>query len=455
MMRLWQDLRFSLRQLGKTPGFTLIVLATLGLCVGANTAIFSVLDAVLLRPAPYPAPERLALLTTVSREHGAENINDSQTGALFEAVRAGAPLLDLAAWSGHGGVNFASAGHLEFVEQQRVSTGYFRVLGIAPQYGREFLPVEDLPLTRPGESGGPTVAILSYGFWQRIFHGDPAALGRAVNLRGEPYTVVGIMPKDFRAIGPIDVWTPLHPSRTGEGGGSNYGVVARLEPGATWTAAQSQLQALSRSLMETPGFPREYKNFEERIVPLDRGLSSSSRTQLLVAWAAVLMVLVIGCVNVAGLMLARSSVRHREIATRLALGAGRGAIVRQLLTESLLLALGGCVLGVALGYAGIGWLKDLGAARLETWYPHPHRCRSTARHAGHFSRHQYSLRTGAGARNQPVGYPLGVGGGRARRHRRAPAVDAPGTGGRGSGALPGAAGVRRTAGAHAGVCRWA
>ncbi|MGO9254860.1 MAG: ABC transporter permease [Bryobacteraceae bacterium] len=362
MTRLLQDIRFSLRQLRKAPGFALIVLATLGLCVGANTAIFSVLDAVLLRPAPYPSPERLALLTTVTRHEGAEYVNDSQTGALFEAVRDGAPQLDLAAWSGHGGVNFASAGHSEFVDQQRVSTGYFRVLGVLPQYGREFTPAEDA-------SGGAPVAILSYNFWRRVFHGDPAALGRPVNLRGEPYTVIGVMPREFRATAAIDVWTPLRPSRTGEGSGSNYCVVARLKPGVTWAAAQAQLQALSRSLMEAPGFPREYRNFEERIVPLQRGLTADSRTQLLIAWAAVLMVLVIGCVNVAGLMLARASARHREIATRLALGGGRAAIVRQLLTESLLLALGGCALGVALGYRGIAWLKDLGAGRLEMWHP--------------------------------------------------------------------------------------
>jgi predicted permease len=363
MTRLWQDIRYSLRQLRKTPGFTLIVLATLGLCVGANTAIFSVLDAVLLRPAPYPEPERLALLTTVTRDHGVEDVNDSQTGALFEAVRDGAPQLDVAAWGGHGGVNFASPGHLEFVEQQRASTGYFRVLGVAPQFGREFTPAEDA-------RGGAPVAILSYNFWQRIFHGDSAALGRPITLRGEPYTVVGIMPREFRSTAAIDVWTPLRPSRTGEGGGSNYGVVARLKPGATWATAQAQLQALSRSLMETPGFPRNgSRNFEERIVPLQQGLVADSRTELLAAWAAVLMVLMIGCVNVAGLMLARSSARHREIATRLALGAGRAGIVRQLLAESLLLALGGCALGVALGYRGIAWLKDLGAGRMEMWHP--------------------------------------------------------------------------------------
>jgi predicted permease len=356
------ELRHALRQLRRSPAFTLIVIATLSLCIGANTAIYSVLDAVLLRPVPYPEPGRLALVTTVSRDGGRENINDSQTGALFEAVRDGTPSLDVAALAGQSGVNFAGEGHLEFVQQERVSTGYFRVLGIPPQLGREFSPAEDLP-------NGPAVTILSYPFWQRVFRGEASVLGRAINLRGEPYTVIGIMPRDFRASAPVDVWTPLRPSRTGEGGGSNYGVVARLKPGATWPVVSSQLQALSRRLMESGDFPREYKNFEERIVPLQSGMTQDSRSRILLTWAAVLMVLVIGCVNIAGLMLARSAARHREIATRLALGSGRAVIVRQLLAESLLLALGGGVAGIALGIKAIGWLRDLGAGNMQLWNP--------------------------------------------------------------------------------------
>ena len=190
-----------------------------------------------------------------------------------------------------------------------------------------------------------------------------------MNLRGEPYTIIGIMPKEFRGAGPIDLWTPLRPTRTGEGSGSNYGVVARLKPGVSWAAANSQLQSLSKGLVETPGFPREYKDFEERIVPLQSGVTQDSRTQLWLTWGAVLRVLVIGCVNIAGLMLARAVGRHREIATRLALGGGRARIVRQLLTESVLLALGGCAIGVALGLKAIPWLKELGAESLEMWNP--------------------------------------------------------------------------------------
>jgi predicted permease len=358
-MPLWKDVRFALRQLRKAPAFTAVVLATLALCIGINAAIFSVLDAVLLKPLPYPGADRLALLVTT---HDKGEVNDPQTGSLFEAVRGGASMLETAAYSGGNGVNFASAGRAEFVKQQRVSAGYFRVLGVPPQVGREFTPAEDAPR-------GPAVAILSYDFWQRTFEGDAAAIGRAIQLRGEPYTVVGVMPRGFRSTVPADLWTPLLPTRTGEGGGSNYGVVARLQPGATWAAANEQLKAVSQALKDAPDFPREYRDFEEQVVPLQKALTGDSRTQLLLTWGAVLVVLIIGCVNIAGLMLARAGARHREVATRMAVGASRAGIVRQLLVESVLLALGGCAIGIVLGIKALDWLKALGAEQLEMWHP--------------------------------------------------------------------------------------
>ena len=361
-MPLWSDVRFALRQFRKAPAFTLVVLATLALCIGANTAVYSVLDAVLLRSAPFPEPDRLALLVTAYRSHGAEDLNDSQTGALYEAVRDRAASLDCAAYAGWSGVNFSSEGRLEYIQQQRVSAGYFRVLGVPPQFGREFTRQEDVP-------NGAPVVVLSYAFWQRVFHGDLGVLGRGINLKGEPYTVVGIMPRDYRDAAPIDVWTPLRPTRTGEGAGSNYGVVARLRPGVTWRAASDELVALSAALRGEPGFPREESNFEERIIPLQSGLTSDSRTQILIAWAAVLTVLLIGCVNIAGLLMARSGARSREIATRMAVGADRRVILRQLLVESLLLALAGGALGIGLGGYAIDGLKRLGAERNQLWHP--------------------------------------------------------------------------------------
>ena len=361
-MALWSDVRFALRQLRKAPGFTLIVISTLALCIGVNTAIFSVLDAVLLRAAPYPEPDRLALVVTASRGGSVEDINTSQTGALFEAVRDHDAGLDVAASSGTGGANFSANDRPEYIQQQRVSAGYFRVLGMAPRAGREFSRQEDVP-------EGVAAAILSDGFWQRVFHGDAAVLGRTISLRGEAYTVVGIMPREFRAASPVDVWTPLRPSQQGEGGGSNYEVIARLKPGVSWAQASEQLRSLSQALNADPAFPREVKNFEERIIPLQTGATQDMRSELLLTWAAVLMVLLIGCVNIAGLLLARAGARGREMATRMALGGSRAAIVRQLLMESVLLALGGGIVGIGVGGFALDWLKQLGAEKSQLWYP--------------------------------------------------------------------------------------
>ena len=361
-MTLLADVRFALRQLRKSPGFALTVVATLALCIGVNTAVFSVLDAVLLRTAPYPEPDRLAVVITASAGAGAADFNTGQTGALFEAVRDHTAGLDAAASSGTNGANFSANDTPEYIQQQRISAGYFRVLGVKPRQGREFSREEDVP-------DGPAVAILSHAFWQRAFQSDPAVLGRGITLRGEPYTVVGIMPPDFRAASPIDVWTPLRPSRTGEGGGSNYHVIARLRPGVTWPQATEQLRSLSQALNADPAFPREVKNFEQRIVPLQERETGDSRTELLLTWAAVLMVLLIGCVNIAGLLLARGGARGREIATRMALGGSRAAIVRQLLTESVVLALAGGILGIGVGGFALDWLKQLGAEKHQLWHP--------------------------------------------------------------------------------------
>ena len=356
-----RQLRFAFRQLRKTPGFTAIVLLTLGLCIGANTAIYSVLDAVLLRPAPYPEIDRLALVETVVRDNGAEYVSDRLTGSLFEAVREGAPGLDCAAFSpAVTGANFAAGGRVEFVPQQRVSAAYFRVLGVQPQYGREFSRADDAPHSAP-------VAVVSDAFWRRELRGDRNAIGAPILLKGEPYTVIGIMPASFRAAAPVDVWTPLKPSRTGEGDGSNYGVIARLRPEVSWAEAGGQLQALSRGLMATPQFARS--NFEERIVPYQTGMTHDVRRELWITWGAVLVVLLIGCVNIAALLLVRSGSRAREIATRMALGGTRAQIVRQLLLESLLLALGGCVAGFAVGAFSLEWLKRLGAEDFALWHP--------------------------------------------------------------------------------------
>ena len=367
-MPLWNDFRFALRQFRRAPGFAAVVLATLGLAIGANTAVYSVLDAVLFRAVPYPEPDRLNVLMAdyTANGHTDEHV---QTGRQFLLVRDAAPGLDVAAFSQEGGVNFTFGNRPEYVQQQRVSAGFFRVLGVSPLYGREFTRAEDV-------RGGPALAVLSYHFWRRIFRGDPQAIGRTIILRGEPYTVIGVMPLSFRTAAPVDLWTPLRPSPEGEGSGSNYGAIARLKTGVSPAEAEGQLAAISR-VIEEAGYtdgPRGAR-FEERLVPYQRGMTGAMRedarfrTQLLLTWGAVLVVLLIGCVNIAGLLLARSRERSREIATRLAVGGSRAQIIGQLLAESLVLALGGCVVGIAAGAFAIDGLKRMGAAQFELWHP--------------------------------------------------------------------------------------
>ncbi len=355
---MWKDLRFGLRQLRKNAGFTAVALTTLGLCIGANTAIYSVLDAVLLRPLPYPDPDRLVLLVTQS----GQAVQEAQNGALFQMLRDGVPGLDAAAYSDTvSTVNFAASGRVALARRQRVSAGFFRVMGVRPRWGKEFTREED-------SDSGPALAVISYGFWRRELGGDPGAVGSAILLRGERYRIAGIMPPGFRTQSPVDVWTPLRPSRQGEGAGQNYSVVARLRSGASTAEVEGQLTALSHYVAQIPGFPRPPAAFDVRMIPYQEAGTGTVRRQLWIAWAAVLAVLAIGCANIAGLLLARSGARRREIATRLALGGSRWRIVRQLLAESLVLALGGCAVGVSVGAFTIDWLRSLGAQDLEKWH---------------------------------------------------------------------------------------
>jgi predicted permease len=366
-----RDLRHAARLLAKAPAFTLAAVLTLGLCIGANTAIFSVVDAALLRPLPYPHPDRLAQMVIRTREKGREDVDTGQDGTVWETVSRQARALDCAVDFGDAsGVNLAAGDRPEYVQQQRVSAGFFRVLGIPPSLGREIAANEDRP-------GGPAVAVLSHGLWRRAFAADPAVIGRVVRLKGEPYTVVGVMPATFQSSVHADLWTPLRPAATGEGEGANYEIVARLRPGATWAQAGSELAALSATALAHFRFPPAVLA-RLGVVPLQRGLTLSLRAPLLLLWAAVFVVLLIGCLNVAGLLLARSAGRAREMATRVALGARRGAIVRQLLAESLILALLGGVAGAAFGALGMRAMSLLGRGSLAL----PQEVRLDARVAG-------------------------------------------------------------------------
>jgi predicted permease len=337
-----RDLRYAVRVLLKSPVFAATAVLTLALCIGANTAIYSVVDRVLLRALPYPNPDRLAQVMTHFSRGGDDE--GGQTGGTWEVLRDGLTSADVAVFSGLGmGVNLVAGDQPQYVKQQRVSAGFFRVLGVAPMMGREFTPAEDRP-------DGPALAMLSHGLWTRL-GADPAIVGRAITLRGESHTVVGVMPADFTSGSPVDVWTPLRPWKGGEGGGQNYGIIARLRPGATWAEADAQVTSIGDPVMRD--LYRSPENAARlHLIPLQRGETQDVRDPILVLWGAVALVLLIGCVNIAGLLMARGAARAPEIAMRMALGGGRAAIVRQLLTESLVLATVGGVLGLALGYAG-------------------------------------------------------------------------------------------------------
>jgi predicted permease len=347
------DLAFAWRTLRRSPAFALTAILTLGLAIGANTAVFSLIDSVLLRPLPYPEPDRIGILTRSVTLNGVTEVAPmtAHTGAVWEAVRDGATTVRAAAYAGNARVNLVVGDQARAVEQQRVGAGYFGVLGVSPAIGREFTPDEDVP-------GGPPVTILSERLWHALFEGDQEAVGRTILLRGEPHTVVGVMPEAFRSTTEAEVWTPLRPNRTGEGSGTNYLIAMRLRPGVDWPQARAELAAVADPELEFRE-TRQGGVVSHDVVPMHTAFASSLRGTLVTLWIAVGLVLVVATVNLAGLLLARAGQRTREIATRLAVGGGRGAILRQLLTESLLLAALGGALGLIIGATGLRALNAL------------------------------------------------------------------------------------------------
>lgn len=365
-----RDMRYAVRMLRKTPGFTIVALVTLAVGIGVNTAVFSVVNAVLLKPLPYPNPERLATIRIAAHDARVEAGGDSSLdGATFLAIRDNASTIDAAVRGSGGSVNLIAEDRAASVVQSRVSAGYFAVLGVPPLIGREFTPDED-------RAGGAPVAVLSHRLWSRLFGNDPAAVGRTIMVRGQPHTIVGVMPPGFADAGPpsrflparAELWSPIRPSTSGEGGGTNYSFVARLRPGAFWAEASAEVDHLTAPVMA-----RQKGSATTRVtcslIPLQTGTTSDFREALLMVWGAVGVVWLIACVNVAGLLLARSGARSREIATRMALGSGRAAIIRQLLIESAVLALVGGIAGMALGWMTLELLKTLSTDVFNFGYP--------------------------------------------------------------------------------------
>ena len=343
------DFRFGARQLYKNPGFTLTVVLTLALSVGANTAIFSLVNVLLLKSLPYPHPERMGTIyTRINGSSAASDERHNVNGEQWELLRDNVPaLISAVSAGGTSGANLKNGSHVGYVHAGRVSARYFDVLGIQLLMGRSFSEKEDRP-------HGPKAVILNYNVWRNVFDANPNILGQAVLLKSEPYTVVGVLPQGETTPLNADVFTPLQPSRAGEGGGTNFTAITRLRESATSQEADAQINRawLSRSgryeLAGNPGAKVSYHS-----VPFQKGQTDSLRPQVLALMLAAGFILLIACANLAGLTLVRMLRRTPEVATRLALGASNWQIQRQFWIENLLLALIGGAVGTGVGYLGL------------------------------------------------------------------------------------------------------
>ena len=341
MNSIIKDVRFAIRGLLKHPGFTAIAVVTLALGIGGSTSIFTVVNAALLRGLPYKSPDRLYHLWEQTpkqefpkREFSYPDYQDYQQNSVFEG---------LAAYTG-GGAILSGQGDPESLNAPRVNAAFFSVLGVEPLLGRTFQNSED-------NQNGPKVTVLTYGLWQRRFGADPNIIGRGLTINGESYTVIGVLPASFQfALRSADLFLPYQPTQAQLTRRYMHGtnLIGRLKPGKTPEEAQSELNLIAGRIEQQ--FSDSHAGIKARVVPLQEEIVGNVRPILLVLLGAVGFVLLIACANVASLLLTRSIARQKEVAIRSALGASRWRVIRQLLTESLLLSLAGGIAGLLIAY---------------------------------------------------------------------------------------------------------
>jgi predicted permease len=365
---LIQDIKYGLKLLWKEKAFTIAALLTLAVCIGANTALFSVINTVLLEPYRFDEPDRLVLVfNAYPMAVGSADIGANATGDYFYRRDGIEAFEDLGMFQ-NSGATVGEPGNTEQMRSIRITPSLLPTLRVQPALGRGFTDEEM-------DAGNGEKVILTHGFWQERYSGDPEILGQDMRVDGLPYTIVGVMPEDFGFLGQNE-FRLLVPIVIPEGQrgleslhSNQFQMIARLAPGASIEQARSQIDALNQTLTEQSPIPNAEQvladaGFMTRVEDLKGFLLREIRPTFLMLWAGVVFVLLIGCVNIANLMMARSNVRMRELATRFALGAGRGRLAAQMITESLVIALIGGLLGLGVGVLGLRLLETLGANEL-------------------------------------------------------------------------------------------
>jgi predicted permease len=343
---LEQDVRYALRMLKNNPSWSVVIVATLALGVGANTAIFSIFNDFLLRPLPFLDPGRLVTVTQFNPTQAEKLTGYASPPNYLDWKAQNHVFEEMGAWDVMiEQFNLTGTDEPERIRGKRVSSSFFSVLGVNPLYGRLFGPEQD-------QRGGDTVAVLGYGLWQRRFGGGADVLGRQITLDDKPFTVIGVMPAGFRfSAPPEEVWLPLADLLQGGRGGMHLKVMARLKAGVSIAQAQAEMTAIAGRLARE--YPQHNRNETALVGSLRDRYARTLRPALVALLVAVALVLLIACANIAGVLLARAAARQKEMAIRRALGAGKARIARQVLTESVLLALIGGALGLLLAIWGV------------------------------------------------------------------------------------------------------